>query len=83
MDGENSDPIDELLDSVKDFVGDHRQHEVEVVVTCPKCGKSGSILVDRRSVEESPGKVFNYGVVAGTICPHSFLTGIDSSMTAR
>ena len=83
MASEKSDPIDELLDSIDDGSGEHLDHEVDVLVTCPKCGKWGKVRVDKRAIDDAPGHVFNYGVVAGTICPHSFMIGIDASLTAR
>jgi len=59
------------------------ENDVAVVVTCPKCGKCGKVLVDKRAIAASPGKVLNYGVVSGVVCQHAFLTGIDSRLVAR
>lgn len=76
------DPLDDFLDI--DLIDDGaNENEVVVIVTCPKCGKAGRVLIDKRAIEMAPGKVLNYGVLPGVVCKHGFLTGIDSRLVAR
>lgn len=75
--------LDDIFDDYISKYGINSTDMVDVFITCPFCGKSKIIPIDKGLIGDLNGRMMEYAVLEGVICEHEFIIAIDSNFVAR